>query len=121
MYCNVPFLSSIKIYIRAASILSVCLPPLTQLTEIGYLFNGVLFAGRLSHTGYLIHMVLQAQLQAAGEGQVGFGLDVYLNVIGEHLPVAAPHPWVPQALYQGDVGTEVLNLAPDISCHHLAV
>lgn len=86
-----------------------------------YLLNGILFPSNLSHMSYVIHMVLQAKLQAAGEGQTGFGLNFHLNAFRKDLPVAAPHPWVPQALNQRNVRTEVLNFAADYSCHHLAV
>ena len=65
-----------------------------------HLLDGVLLAGHLGHLADALDVVLQVHLEAAGEGQVGLGPDINVDLVGQHVPVPVPHARVAQPLDQ---------------------
>lgn len=85
-----------------------------------HLFNSILLASYLSHLADALNMVLKVHLEAAGKGQVGFGPDIDVDLIGQYLPMPVPHTRVAQSLDQWDVRLELLYTRPDVQSHILA-
>ena len=79
-----------------------------------HLLDGILLAGHLSHLADALDVVLQVHLEAAGEGQVGLGPDINVDLIGQQVPVPVPHARVAQPLDQWDVRLELLDAGPDV-------
>lgn len=60
----------------------ISLSKLTKLVdEVLYLLNREFLPGNFCHLSDGLNMVLKLHLQAAGEGQVGFGFDVNLYLL----------------------------------------